>query len=102
MNAKLNALVAKLPKGLQGVAKALVPGVVTVGAVAAEAATSGTVNTGELVTAGLGVLTALATYFVPNLTPVEKDVVQAVVAGVEGATKAADGTLSAPGITPAA
>jgi hypothetical protein len=59
-------LVDLLPARLQPVAKALVPGVVTVAAVGWQWADTGTLDTGELTTAVLGLVTVLLTFLIPN------------------------------------
>lgn len=88
MNAFLTKLVGKLPAKLQGVAKALVPSGVAVGAVAAEALTSGTFSVTELVTAGLGAMAAVITYVVPNLPPAIQEAVETVATDIKDAATA--------------
>ncbi len=63
----LENLVAKLPAGVQPYAKALVPVVLAVVAIAVQWADSGTFDTAELYTALGGFVTWLLTYAVPNL-----------------------------------
>lgn len=63
----LNALVGKLPVGLQPYAKALVPVVLAVVAVVVQWAESGTFSTDELWTAVGGAVVALLTLVTPNL-----------------------------------
>lgn len=62
----LYALVAKLPPSLQPYAKALVPVAVAASAAASSYLVTGTLDTGEVVTALSGAVTSLLVLAVPN------------------------------------